>query len=274
MLINNTLKYINYYYYLYYMDLFKTYGRGLIVSNPTYSSTYTINRTDLYFLNDVEYSRLKTKKIIFIRHANSKCNSYKGTVSERRVDKDLLDSPLTELGKTEALQLKKELWDSDKIDLVVSSPLSRAMETAGLVFPDRDIKLLNILAETVGGWGDVGLLYEDRLCRNSDLSTIRWDKSDMTYGVGDSWHTNKLWNLIDEGGLKNARPYENIESTNNRIQLFWKWIANTEGYNSIAVITHSKLLGRPTNDYGILLSRAKSTNKEFKNCELVETNFI
>jgi broad specificity phosphatase PhoE len=256
------------------MYLLKNYARDLIVSNPTYSSIHIIHRNDLGFLNDMEYTKLISKKVIFIRHANSLCNSYKGTVSQRRVDKSLLDSPLTELGKTEALQLKEELWDSNKIDLVVSSSLSRAMETAGLVFKDRTIKLLDILGETVGGWGDVGLGYEERLSRNSYLKTIQWDRSETSYGIGDRWERNKLWDLIDEGDILLARPYENLESTNKRIRLFWKWLANnTDGSNRIAVVTHSKLLGRPENDYGILLSRAKSINKEFRNCEMVETNF-
>ena len=65
-------------------------------------STHTLSRNNLYFIDDIEYSKLLTKKIIFIRHANSLCNSYKGTVSQRRVDKSLLDSPLTELGKTQS----------------------------------------------------------------------------------------------------------------------------------------------------------------------------
>jgi len=135
----------------------------LIVSDNIYSLT----RKDLFFLKDIEYNVLKTKQIIFIRHGNSRCNSYKGTISQRRLDKNLLDSALTPLGRTQAENLRKELWDIDTIDLVLSSPLSRAMETASIIFKNRKIKILDILAEVVGGWGDVGQLYENSLYRNT-----------------------------------------------------------------------------------------------------------
>jgi len=242
----------------------------LIVSDNIYSLT----KKDLFFLKDIEYNVLKTKQIIFIRHGNSQCNSYKGTISQRRIDKNLLDSALTPFGRTQAENLRKELWDIDTIDLVLSSPLSRAMETASIIFKNRKIKILDILAEVVGGWGDVGQLYENRLYRNTYLKNILWDNSNKNYGIEDRWEKNDLWNFIDEGEFKDARPYESNESAKQRIHLFWKWIANyTEGRSRIAVVGHSKLFGRIDNDYGILLSRAKFINREFKNCEMVEINF-
>jgi len=90
----------------------------LIVSDNIYSLT----KKDLFFLKDIEYNVLKTKQIIFIRHGNSQCNSYKGTISQRRIDKNLLDYALTPLGRTQAGNLRKELWDIDTIDLVLTSP--------------------------------------------------------------------------------------------------------------------------------------------------------
>ena len=233
-------------------------------------------RDGVFNVNDelIEYNVLKTKQIIFIRHGNSQCNSYKGTISQRRIDKNLLDSALTPFGRTQAENLRKELWDIDTIDLVLSSPLSRAMETASIIFKDKKVKILDILAEVVGGWGDVGQLYENRLYRNTYLKNIVWDNSNKNYGIEDRWEKNDLWNFIDEGEFKDARPYESNESAKQRIHLFWKWIANyTEGRSRIAVGGHSKLFGRIENDYGILLSRAKLINREFKNCEMVEINF-
>ena len=148
------------------------------------------------------------------------------------------------------------------------------METASIIFKNRKIKILDILAEVVGGWGDVGQLYENRLYRNTYLKNILWDNSNKNYGIEDRWEKNDLWNFIDEGEFKDARPYESGESAKQRINLFWKWIANyTEGRSRIAVVGHSKLFGRIENDYGILLSRAKFINREFNNCEMVEINF-
>ncbi len=48
------------------------------------------------------------------------------------------DTPLSEEGRAQAQALGKHLKKA-KIDVVYSSPLSRALETAQLVFPQRDI---------------------------------------------------------------------------------------------------------------------------------------
>ena len=48
---------------------------------------------------------------------------------------DALDAELTELGRSQARGIKMPKEDVDSIELVVSSPLSRAIETAELVLP-------------------------------------------------------------------------------------------------------------------------------------------
>jgi broad specificity phosphatase PhoE len=51
-------------------------------------------------------------------------------------DDDAFDSPLTELGEQQATQAGNELRQAlHNIDMVVSSPLSRALRTADLVLP-------------------------------------------------------------------------------------------------------------------------------------------
>ena len=233
--------------------------------------TYKIRRSELYFLSDLEYRKLKNKTISFIRHGNSIGNSYKGTLTEQRLDKGLIDSPLTDLGREQASVLRGKL-NNNSYDMIISSPLSRAMETASIVFPNRKIKILNILAEVTGGWGDVGLEFDKRLERNSDLKKIDWDLSEMNYDLGEKWQDNKLWSYIDEGGYKESRPYETDDSAQCRIHEFWKWILEID-YSNIVVVGHSKLFGRPQNHYGILLNRALKCGREFRNCEMVVVKF-
>ena len=49
---------------------------------------------------------------------------------------DAFDSPLTELGENQAMQVGKDLRQVlHNIDMIVSSPLSRALRTADLVLP-------------------------------------------------------------------------------------------------------------------------------------------
>ena len=233
--------------------------------------TYKIKRSELYFLSDSEYNKLKNKTISFIRHGNSLANSYTGTLTEQRLDKSLIDSPLTDLGREQASLLKGKL-NNNKYDIIISSPLSRAMETASIVFPNKKIKILNILTEVTGGWGDVGLEFNKCLSRNSDLKKIDWDLSEINYDLGEKWLNNKLWSYIDEGGYKECRPYESEHSAQCRIRQFWKWVLERD-YSNIVVVGHSKLFGRPENKYGILLDRALECDKEFRNCEMVIVKF-
>ncbi len=52
---------------------------------------------------------------------------------------DAFDSSLTELGENQATHAGRQLRDALlNIDMVVSSPLSRALRTADLVFPPTD----------------------------------------------------------------------------------------------------------------------------------------
>lgn len=67
--------------------------------------------------------------IILIRHAQTVHNK------ENRANGWRTDSPLTERGKIQARMLKERLAD-ERIDLIFSSPLGRAVETGLLAKPD------------------------------------------------------------------------------------------------------------------------------------------
>ena len=84
------------------------------------------------------------KKLYFVRHGESEMNAtgqFAGTTN----------TPLTKLGRRQAKLAGKKSKDL-KIDLIISSPLSRAHDTAKIIakevgYPENKIKINPLLAE-------------------------------------------------------------------------------------------------------------------------------
>lgn len=74
---------------------------------------------------------------MFIRHCEStyQAQIYPGSQAQRQSDQRYLDAELTETGKLQAAKLGVYLEQQWKPDLIVSSPLTRCLETAAFVFP-------------------------------------------------------------------------------------------------------------------------------------------
>lgn len=123
---------------------------------------------------------------------------------------DVLDAPTTELGKQQALELhKKYSWDH--LDLIVSSPLSRALETADIVVPpSNDNTTKRVCVEDfreINGW----LLNAKRRDR-AELETTfpAWDFDAIT-------QTDELWTKNLEEQVDCAyRGYEGLRWLLNR----------------------------------------------------------
>lgn len=90
------------------------------------------------------------KQVFFVRHGQSQANL-------DRVLAGQSDSPLTELGKQQATEAGREINDLGlKIDLIISSPICRALDTAELTakaigYPLEDILQLEALKERDAG---------------------------------------------------------------------------------------------------------------------------
>ena len=71
--------------------------------------------------------------IYLIRHAQSAFNAVYGP---NKPDPMIFDAPITELGKTQAKQARKEV---EKLDIknVIVSPFTRTLQTAQLIFENR-----------------------------------------------------------------------------------------------------------------------------------------
>jgi broad specificity phosphatase PhoE len=81
------------------------------------------------------------KKIFLIRHGQSLGQAAKLNGMDRNSDRRLLDCALTQKGESEALGIPRRMTKEEResIQLVVSSPLTRALQTALLAFPSTNI---------------------------------------------------------------------------------------------------------------------------------------
>ncbi|CAK9083189.1 unnamed protein product [Durusdinium trenchii] len=96
------------------------------------------------------------KVMMWVRHGHSEINATAEAAlaagSRLKVDQET-DCPLTETGRWQAESLKRQLVIEQQrgalpeVELVVSSPLRRAAETAELLFPQEEVQFLECLRE-------------------------------------------------------------------------------------------------------------------------------
>jgi broad specificity phosphatase PhoE len=178
-------------------------------------------------------------------------------------DDDVLDAPTTDLGKQQAQDLhEKHSWDH--LDLIVSSPLSRALETCDIIVPPSSdggtITPNRVCVEhfrEINGW----LLNAKRRDRTVLQNTFPpWDFE----GISES---DELWTSHLEEQVDCAhRGYEGL-----------RWLLNRPESN-ILLVCHGGILrfmmdlipdtvhvadGRIAND-----DKDRDVNARFGNCEL------
>lgn len=123
------------------------------------------------------------------------------------------DSPLTEVGKAEALHLKK-LLEEIKFDKVYSSDLSRAAETQRIAYPNDNVERLSLIREI-----DVG----------KEIERVSFEVLEKTYG--ESYKQNKdTYNFEPYGG-------ENYDMLARRARAFLD-ILKEENLDNVAAFSH------------------------------------
>ena len=221
-----------------------------------------------------------TKRILFLRHGQAKHNpraelaKSKGCSHEQFLDlmrqDDVFDAPLTDIGEEQARKgaeiFGRRLRD---VDLVVSSPLSRAIQTADLVVPPHDI------FNTGGVRQPKRVCVEDyREINGWLLNAKRPDRADFESLFHPSWDfssltdTDQTWSETLELESDAAeRGYQGLQ-----------WLAQCKEKN-ILVVCHGGLLRFFMNDHpNIQVSDGRTnSSREFRsvkarfgNCELRE----
>ena len=227
-------------------------------------------------------SRAQTKRLYLVRHGRTEMNDY---LARHRwddpdfVDPGLYDTRLTALGMEQAASLRPVVAALDpKPELIVSSPLSRALLTADLAFADlvaddasdAPRRVTCALArERVFHASDVGRT-PDEIARDFPgwcLRETREVHGDVWWYTGDgdgdgddgddaSSSSSSTRSRRDIPGdavtLEPARVFE------ARMEKLVEWIGAREE-STIALVAH----------WGVWFSL---TGREFENCELVEVD--
>lgn len=152
-------------------------------------------------------------KIYVTRHGETEWNKL------RRMQ-GRLDSPLTELGKQQALWLGERL-ETVAIDHLYSSPAGRAMETATLInqFKGLPIKTSDKLQEIyLGGW------------------------EGKTQAEIEAYDAERYVNFWNQPECYIANDGESFESIIQRSGEQLEWIASTHAGETVLVVAHAVVL--------------------------------
>jgi len=158
--------------------------------------------------------------IFFVRHAQSVWN-----VSYESGDPDpmIFDPSLTEVGRLQAKDMKRDLIKLN-LDLLISSPLTRALETTMISSPNStDIKI----------WAD----HSELLSHSSDLGKPKSDL-ELLYPEYDFSCLREHWWYQGQKN-ENGIPVEPWIKMEMRMRKFEQRIKKLDK-RSIAVIGHSK----------------------------------
>lgn len=220
------------------------------------------------------YEGLRGKTIVFLRHCEStyQTEQFSQPVGlPLQMDQRYKDAELTEKGKVQAAALGARLAVGGFVpDLVVSSPLTRCLETAALVFPTAflpaavaaappppKLKVLSkLLPEIVHSWGDTGRSLaavidgeKGRRDPKPHLEAFRGAESGSRFQNVDCiskgrprprrWVEEKeVTEALGEGG----KPREGRGNAKLRCALVWRWLSENRPEQRIAIVTHSKLI--------------------------------
>jgi broad specificity phosphatase PhoE len=157
--------------------------------------------------------------ILLIRHGQSTFNAHYEETGE---DPGHFDARLTALGREQAKATRALLAD-ERVDLVITSPLTRAIETGLHIFGDRDIPFHITCRhrERLESSCDVGRSPE---ALKTEFPALEFDHLDAIW-----WH--------HEPAAKSPFVTEPLSAFEKRVRVFRDWIA-THPAQRLAVIGH------------------------------------
>ena len=169
------------------------------------------------------------KEIYLIRHGQSEANI--------ALDLDnpnyYYDSKLTHIGKKQAQKTEKKLKNIN-FDLMLCSPLSRALQTFSFIFPNliQDAVILSFVREHSTNSSEVG----------RQPAVLEKEFPDFNFkNLNNYWWNNDI--PIDEKKI----IFESMEDLDKRVLKFKKWI-HKRSEKRIALVSHGTFISRIT-DY-------------------------
>jgi len=179
---------------------------------------------------------LCTHRIVFVRHGVARHNLLDDQGNPPKLnDPNLFDPPLTLEGKKQALDAGEKLriwWHTtqtgEQIELVVSSPLTRCLQTTCLAFlpgdqysrenPEPNFACMDLVREAYG------MSYPDRR-RQKSLLVARWPTIHFDPSITEE---DEAWKLVER---------ESIHDVVNRVNQFLEWIVRRPETN-VVVVSH------------------------------------
>jgi broad specificity phosphatase PhoE len=156
--------------------------------------------------------------VIFIRHAEAEHNAAYNA-DHPKLASLMHDPPLTERGRAQALAVRHELG-GQHFSLVVVSPLSRALETATIIFGNRKIPILV--------FPEVSEHCLGANCLLSNIERLKHKFPNIDFAHMTAAKKRDLANESQGDFLK-------------RIEKFSDWIVK-QGFLKIAVVSHGGFL--------------------------------
>eukprot|EP00040_Diaphanoeca_grandis_P017516 m.91507 g.91507 ORF g.91507 m.91507 type:complete len:265 (+) comp26476_c0_seq2:190-984(+) len=228
------------------------------------------------------YTRLRSKQLLFFRHAQSKYqvmrDIQKTPYKHARHQKQFLDAPLTELGKAQSAALG---WRAARAgfypQLILSSPLTRCLQTAALAFPTEFVQhngsklstrvaTTHLLPECVDSFGDRGRDIDQVIVDHSYLERFRNAMCETRF---HNMIPTPRWKTITDDHGPEPFPKEDRELAKKRVALVWRLISELPHSDKrVAVFTHSKLVKR---DYDIHM--IGNGIPKFENGDFISINF-
>ena len=182
------------------------------------------------------------KVLYFIRHGTALHNVLFWEQGEKVYSK-YRDTPLVKKGVEEAKHLGETWEDIDKIELIITSPLLRTLQTTDNIFCKKNIPIIAL---------DCVMEYSQGLdCCNHRKSITEYKPC----------YPNVDFSFIEddiEKGWRHDR-YETIEELDERVKEMIGFI-NTRKEKHIAIVSHSSYIGN------YLFNKIGDENNELKHC--------
>jgi broad specificity phosphatase PhoE len=197
------------------------------------------------------------KTVHFIRHGeaihNRDAKQYADFYQGRHLSPYYHDAPLTDIGVDQAKNLRNILVQQNilKPDVIISSTLTRALQTAREAFPDTSnhrIVATDLCRERIASYASD---------KRRSISDLKRDFLDVDFSLVDSEHD------VDFDHTKEIHPDPyNSEQCKSRARKFVDWLLYERPEENIAVITHWVFLSH-------LLKAENIQNQAiFENCEM------
>jgi broad specificity phosphatase PhoE len=179
------------------------------------------------------------------------------------MNQSLMDARLTEHGKEQARALHAHLHQQNVTpELVVSSPLTRALETASIIFREAGVPLL-----------------AHELCREAMGGPNVWDKRSDRSSLQNSFPSVSFDNVADEKDERFEKFGNAREPFMERVQragLFLDWLRHREE-RVIAVTSHAGFLTALLNGHfpqSLQQDAAEALVTTMGNCELRPVSLV